>query len=660
MTDHLASNGDQHGADPSGSAESSIQRGSPIFTADDLQRFKAGTDACLHRRLGAHLAKAGEAEATRFAVWAPNAAQVGAIGDFNGWDGGAHPLRLNSESGVWEGLVPGVGAGSKYKFRITAQNTGRQSDKADPFGFYHETSPNTASIVWDLAYEWEDGEWMREREKGLTLDGPLSIYEVHLGSWMRASEKADQFLTYRELAPKLAEYVEEMGFTHVEFLPIMEHPFYGSWGYQATGNFAPTSRYGTPQDFMFLLNHMHQRGIGVILDWAPFHFPDDEHGLARFDGTHLFEHPDLKRGFYPEWNTIVFNFDCPEVRSFLLSCAMFWLEEYHADGLRLDAVASMMYFDYLRKQGEWLPNEFGGRENLNAIGFLKDLNGLVHKSFPGAVIIAEDSTDTKNVSLPVDQGGLGFDMKWDLGWTHDLYDYMVTKPDERPGQHRKLTFRASYAFEQNFLIPLSHDEVKPGMGSLYGKLPGDDWEKRAGVRLLIGSMYVQPGKKLLFMGGEFGQSGEWQHDESLDWSLLNEPGHLGIQQFVKDLNRLHNSNPAFHQLDFEPAGFEWIHSDDAEKSVVTFLRQGRDSTDTALVICNFSPMTHHNYRTGVPGAGQWRELLNSDASDYGGSGLGNLGGVDAEPVPCHGRQHSVTLTLPPLSILIFDQPGDRD
>ena len=525
-------------------------------------------------------------------------------------------------------------------------------DKADPFAFAFEGPPRTASIVWDLDYAWEDGDWMAQRHRANALDAPQSVYEVHLGSWRRVPEEGDRFLTYRELAPLLAEHVQRLGFTHVEFMPVMEHPFYGSWGYQTTGYFAPTSRYGAPQDFMFLVDYLHRHGIGVILDWVPSHFPADEHGPGFFDGTHLYEHADPRQGFHPDWKSAIFNYGRNEVRCFLMSSALFWLERYHADGLRVDAVASMLYLDYSRKEGEWLPNQYGGREDLEAIAFLRQFNTEVYKSFPDVQTAAEESTDWPMVSRPIYVGGLGFGLKWDMGWMHDTLKYMAVDPVFRRYHHNTLTFRMLYAFQENFLLPLSHDEVVYGKGSLLTKMPGDDWQKFANLRLLLGYMYGQPGKKLLFMGGEFGQWSEWYHEASLDWHLLDEPRHAALQRWVEDLNRVYRQEAALFTQDFTPAGFEWIDCNDVMQSVITFLRKGREG-ELVLVACNFTPVPRYNYRVGVPTGGFWQEILNSDAVEYGGSGHGNLGGLEAAPIPCHGRLHSLNLTLPPLGVVFF-------
>jgi 1,4-alpha-glucan branching enzyme len=619
----------------------------------DIFLFNEGTHATLFRKLGAKVCEFDGREGVYFAVWAPNAQSVSVIGDFNGWDKTAHPLRARQTSGIWEGFLPGLGTEERYKFHIVSAHNGYTVDKADPFGFFAETPPRTASIVWNLGYEWNDGEWMASRQERNSLGAPVSIYEVHLGSWMRVPEENNRRLTYRELAVRLTEYVRRMGFTHVEFLPVMEHPFYGSWGYQTTGYFAPTSRYGTPQDFMALVDTLHQHGIGVILDWVPSHFPSDEHGLAYFDGTHLYEHADPRQGYHPDWGSYVFNYGRNEVRSFLLSSALYWLEMYHADGLRVDAVASMLYLDYSRKEGEWIPNRYGGRENLEAISFLRKLNEEAYRVVPGIQMVAEESTAWPMVSRPTHLGGLGFGLKWDMGWMHDTLEYFQLDPIHRKYHHGGLTFRMIYAFTENFLLPLSHDEVVHGKGSLLGKMPGDEWQRFANLRLLLGYQYSQPGKKLLFMGGEFGQGYEWRHNESLDWHLLQYPFHEKLQRWVEDLNQLYRREAALHQLDSDPEGFEWVDCNDNESSVLTFLRKAREPRENVLVACNFTPVARQNYRVGVPTGGFWKEILNSDASAYGGSDWGNLGGVEASPLGAHGRPYSLTLTLPPLSVVFL-------
>jgi 1,4-alpha-glucan branching enzyme len=624
-----------------------------LLTEDDLYLFNEGSHFHLHEKLGAHPLRSDAVDGSYFAVWAPNAERVGVIGDFNDWQAGADALRERGSSGIWEGVLTGVGAGSRYKYHIVSRYGGYRIDKADPFAFRCEVPPLTASTVWSLEYTWGDHEWMASRWQRNRLDAPLAIYEVHPGSWRRVPEDANRSLTYRELAGALADYVHAMGFTHVELMPIMEHPFYGSWGYQTTGYFAPTSRYGTPQDCMYLIDTLHQRGIGVILDWVPSHFPTDAHGLAFFDGTHLYEHGDPRQGLHPEWNSFIFNYGRHEVRSFLISNALFWLEVYHADALRVDAVASMLYLDYGRKKGEWIPNPHGGRENLDAVAFLRRLNEEVFKAHGDVQTIAEESTAWPMVSRPLYVGGLGFGLKWDMGWMHDTLHYLARDPIHRKYHHNELTFRQMYAFAENFVLPLSHDEVVYGKGSLLRKMPGDEWRKFATLRLLFGYMYTQPGKKLLFMGGEIGQWDEWNHESSVQWHELDWPAHQTLQRWVRDLNTCYRAEPALHQLDSDSAGFAWIDCNDAEESVLTYLRRSRDASDLLAIACNFTPVPRHNYRVGVPTSGYWREILNSDAPLYGGSGQGNMGGVDATPVACHGHFQSLNVTLPPLGIVVF-------
>jgi len=624
-----------------------------LFSADDLHLFNEGSHYRAFNQLGSHLIKRGDEQGTAFSVWAPNAREVTVMGSFNDWNPQSHPLTARGSSGIWEAFVPGVGKGALYKYHVVSRHHGHVADKADPFAIYDEKPPRTASVVWDLDYTWGDQEWMTRRKQKNSLQAPISIYEVHIGSWMRVPEEHNRPLTYRELAPRLADYAQRLQFTHVEFLPIMEHPYYASWGYQTTGYFAPTARYGTPQDFMYLVDYMHQHGIGVILDWVPSHFPSDAHGPAYFDGTHLFEHADSRMGFHPDWKTHIFNYGRNEVRSFLMSSAMFWLDKYHADGLRVDAVASMLYLDYSRKQGEWIPNKFGGRENLEAIDFLRRFNQEVYKEHPDVQTYAEESTSWPMVSRPIYVGGLGFGLKWDMGWMHDTLEYFKQNPIHRKYHHNRLTFRMLYSFHENFVLPLSHDEVVHGKGSLFGKMPGDEWQKFANLRLLFGYMYAQPGKKLLFMGDEFGQVREWAHDTSLEWHVLRYPVHSGLQSWVQQLNRLYGQEAALHELDTNPAGFEWVDCNDNATSVVSLLRKGKSPQDVILVVCNFTPVPRIGYRVGVPQGGYWREILNSDAKEYAGSGMGNLGGVQATDQPLHGRPYSVTLTLPPLGALFL-------
>ncbi len=623
----------------------------------DLHLFNEGTHRRAYRQLGSHLATVDGRRGASFAVWAPNAESVAVMGDFSGWDPSRHPLRPVGGSGIWAGFVPDVAQGAVYKYKVRSRLQGYAVDKADPFACRQEAPPRTGSVVWDLAYEWGDAAWMTERRARNALTSPMSIYEVHLGSWRRVPEEGERFLTYREMAPQLAGYAQDMGFTHVELLPVMEHPFYGSWGYQTTGYFAATSRYGTPQDLMFLVDTLHQRGVGVILDWVPAHFPTDEHGLAYFDGTHLYEHADRRLGHHPDWDTFVFNYGRHEVRSFLTSSAFFWLDAYHADGLRVDAVASMLYLDYSRKPGEWIPNAHGGRENLEAIAFLRRLNEDIYREYPDVQTFAEESTSWPGVSRPLYLGGLGFGLKWDLGWMHDSLSYLGRDPIHRRYHHNELTFRTIYAGTENFVLPLSHDEIVHGKGSLLDKMAGHDRQKFANLRLLLGWMYAQQGKKLLFMGSEFGHGREWSHDRSLDWHLLGDDRHAGVQAWVRDLNRVLREEPALHARDCEPGGFEWIDCNDAENSVLSLLRRGGERDPPLLAVLNFTPLPRLNYRVGAPRAGFWRELLNSDAHAYGGQGFGNLGGVEAVAIPWHGRPCSLSLTVPPLGIVFLKAEG---
>jgi 1,4-alpha-glucan branching enzyme len=627
--------------------------GGSLLTEQDLYLFNEGSHFRLFERLGAHPVVEGTTAGTYFAVWAPEARQVSVIGDFNRWDHTAALLTPKGASGIWEGFLPGVKTGARYKYHIASRHHGYSADKADPFGFYHEIPPQQASIVWPLDYAWEDRAWMERRRTRQPLQDAVSIYEVHLGSWRRVPEDGNRSLSYREAAEQLVAYVRDTGFTHVELLPVMEHPFFGSWGYQTTGYFAPSSRYGSPQDFMYLVDVLHQNGIGVILDWVPSHFPTDEHGLGFFDGTHLYEHADARQGFHPDWNSFIFNYGRHEVRSFLISNALFWLDRYHVDGLRVDAVASMLYLDYSRDDGGWIPNEYGGRENLHAVDFLRRFNVETHHDRPGIITVAEESTAWPMVSRPTYAGGLGFGFKWDMGWMHDTLRYFAREPIFRRFHHNELTFRGMYAFSENYVLPLSHDEVVHGKGSLLGRMPGDEWQRFANLRLLLGYMYAQPGKKLLFMGGEFGQAREWNHDSSLDWHLLQYSFHRGVRDWIGDLNAAYRREGALHELDCEPGGFRWIDCNDYEQSTLTWLRRGRDPATHVMVACNFTPVPRYNFRVGVPAPGFWAEILNSDAEWYGGSGQGNLGGVGTTPVAAHGHLQSLNLTLPPLAIVVF-------
>lgn len=625
-----------------------------IFSKEDVFLFNEGTHYQLYRHMGAHFREEKEEKKVHFAVWAPNAEAVSVIGDFNNWQPDSHPLKqIHLGSGIWEGTISSLDKGEKYKYHIKSRYQNYRVDKRDPFAFYGEKPPATASLIWDLSYQWQDGDWMERRREKNQLNQPFSIYEVHLGSWRRKSNLQNDFLSYREIASQLTQYCKDNGFTHIELLPVMEHPFYGSWGYQTVGYFSPTSRYGTPQDFMYLIDFLHQQGIGVILDWVPSHFPGDEHGLVYFDGTHLYEHADPRQGFHPDWNSYIFNYSRREVQAFLISSALFWLDYYHADGLRVDAVASMLYLDYSRKEGEWIPNRFGGRENLEAIDFIKKLNETAYSYFPDIQMIAEESTAWPMVSRPTYLGGLGFGMKWNMGWMHDTLSYFSRDPIYRKYHHQELTFSLLYAFNENFILSLSHDEVTHGKKSLLEKMPGDDWQKFANLRLLFGYMFAHPGKKLLFMGSEFGQRREWQHDSSLDWPLLNRSDHQEIQKWIRDLNHFYQQENALYELDFESAGFQWIESNDWEHSVLIFLRKNRNDQEKILIVCNFVPTPWYNYRVGVPEKGIWQECLNSDASTYGGSGHGNLGKVKTIPIPIHGNDYSVNITIPPLSIIFF-------
>ena len=624
-----------------------------LLTPFDLRLLAEGNHYKNYEKLGAHLVEADGVKGTRFAVWAPNAKSVAVIGDFNDWDRDSHPMRNHPEAGVWEVFVPAVGRNTRYKYFIRSRVEDYEVEKADPYAFATEMRPGTASKVWNLAdYDWGDAEWMASRAPKSAHDAPISIYEVHLGSWMRVPDEGG-WLTYRDLAPRLAEYAVEMGFTHVELLPVTEHPFDGSWGYQTVSYYAPTARFGTPQEFKFLVDTLHQAGLGVFLDWAPAHFPKDEHGLGYFDGTHLYEHADPRRGHHPDWDTFIFNYGRKGVVDFLIGSALFWLDRYHIDGLRVDAVASMLYLDYGRKEDEWVPNQHGGHENLEAIDFLRRLNERVYAEHPGTVTIAEESTAWPMVSRPTSMGGLGFGFKWNMGWMNDTLAYIEKDPLHRTQHHKKITFSTLYAFSENFILPFSHDEVVHMKGSMLDKMPGDEWQKFANLRTLYGYLFTYPGKKLLFMGSEFGQGREWTHDESLDWHLLDNPRHAGLRRWVQDLNRLYRYEGALFESDSDSRGFEWIDGNDRQRSVISFLRRGVSPNDELVVVCNFTPVPREGYRIGVPREGCWQELLNSDATCYGGSGVGNLGGLKAETEPTHGRSHSLNLTLPPLGCLIF-------
>jgi 1,4-alpha-glucan branching enzyme len=624
------------------------------LTDFDLHLFAEGRHYRAYDMMGAHLLCVEGVSGVRFVVWAPNALRVSVVGDFNNWDGRLHAMRNRGSTGLWELFIPDILEGSAYKYEIRARDQETPFLKADPYAFAAELRPKTASIVRSLSgYTWGDRAWMDARAKREPLSAPWALYEVHLGSWRRVPEEGGRWLTYRELAATLIPYVKDMGYTHLELMPVTEHPFDGSWGYQTTGYFAPTSRYGPPEDFMAFVDACHQSGIGVIMDWVPAHFPDDPHGLAWFDGTYLYDHADPRLGYHPEWHSRIFNFGRAEVRNFLLNSALFWLDRYHIDGLRVDAVASLLYLDYARKAGEWIPNQFGGNENLEAVEFLKEFNVLVHREHPGVVTIAEESTAWPGVSRPTYTGGLGFTFKWNMGWMHDMLEYFSLDPVHRKYHQGKITFGLLYAFTENFVLVLSHDENVHGKKALLDKMPGDPWQRFANMRALLAFMYGHPGKKMLFMGGEFGQWWEWDHDDSLQWHLLQYDSHQGLQRCVRDLNRLYHAEPALSQVDFEWTGFQWIDFSDAEQSVIAFIRRAKDPADFVLCVGNFTPVPRHGYRIGVPEPGRYRELLNTDAAAYGGSDQGNYGWVQAEPTPSHGQPYSVSLTLPPLAVLFL-------
>ena len=625
--------------------------GDDLISADDLYLFNEGTHRRLHQRLGAHLRTVRGRAGVTFSVWAPGAERVAVIGDWNDWDDREHQLSPLGGSGVWSGFVPGVAAGARYKYSVRSRHGGYRVSKADPLASRAEPPPGTASVVWDLAYDWQDAGWMERRAALDHASRPMSIYEVHAGSWMR--DAGDRMLSYRKLAPRLIEHLGRCGFTHVEFLPLAEHPFYGSWGYQSTGYFAPTSRYGAPQDLMWLVDSLHRAGFGVIFDWVPSHFPDDEHGLVYFDGTHLYEHADPWRGRHPDWDSYTPDYGRREVRSFLISSAVAWLERYHADGLRVDAVASMLYLDYSRSPGELVPNRHGGNEDLEAVELLRALNDAVHQEVPGALTIAEESRAWPMLTAPTSSGGLGFDMKWDLGWMNDTLRYLSRDPIQRRHHHEDLTFRVTYAFSDRYVLPLSHDEVAHGKGSLLDRMPGDDWQKLANLRLLFAYQCAQPGKKLLFQGQELAQVRPWDHDRTVDWHLLERPAHEAMLRCVADLARTYAGEPALHELDFDPSGFEWVVVDDRERSVLSFLRLDRTRSRMVLAAFNFTPVARPGYRLGVPRAGRWAEIVNTDAVEYGGSGVGNFGGADALPFGSHGRPYSLSVHLPPLAAVFL-------
>jgi len=624
------------------------------LTDYDIHLLSEGTHYNLYDRLGAHLSEQQGVRGAQFTVWAPNARRVSVVGDFNNWDEAADPLDSVGQTGCWTGFVAGVAGGSNYKYSISSNYNNYTALKIDPYAFTFETPPRSASVVWNInEYDWKDQAWMSGRAKAQRHDAAVSVYEVHLGSWMRKPEDGNRWLSYRELAETLVPYVQELGFTHVEFLPLTEHPFSGSWGYQSIGYFAPTSRFGTPQDLMFLIDSLHQAGIGVLMDWVPGHFPTDSHGLAYFDGTHLYEHADRRQGYHPDWGTYIFNFGRREVANFLIASALFWIEKYHIDGLRVDAVASMLYLDYSRKEGQWVANSYGGRENIEAIHFLRRLNEVVYARNPDVMMIAEESTAWPMVSRPTSSGGLGFGLKWNMGWMHDILSYMSKDAIFRKHHHNNLSFGLLYAYHENFILPFSHDEVVHGKGNMIAKMPGDIWQKFANLRALYGFMYAYPGKKLLFMGAEFGQWNEWNSETSLDWHLLQYETHGGLKTWLKDLNGILKSTPAFHEVDFEYQGFNWVECHDADNSVLAFFRYGHNGREPVLAAFNFTPIPRVGYRLGVEEEGYWEEILNSDARCYGGSGMGNAGGVGSEPVSAQGRRHSLSLTLPPLSALFL-------
>ncbi|MSR31139.1 MAG: 1,4-alpha-glucan branching protein GlgB [Gemmataceae bacterium] len=619
----------------------------------DLHLFNEGTHSRLYEKLGAHAFQRGQEKGTHFSVWAPGAQQISVVGDFNAWTPGCHPLHAQGKSGIWAGFVANLGPGALYKYHVETDQGGYRVDKSDPFAFAMELAPKTASKIASLDYSWHDAEWMRERGRKIAQDAPVAIYEVHLGSWRRDPANPSRLLSCQEIALPLAEHASRLGFTHVELLPITEHPFYASWGYQVGNYFAPTSRYGSPQDLMHLIDVLHQHGLGVILDWVPSHFPNDQHGLSYFDGTHLFEHADPRQGFHPDWKSCIFNYGRHEVRSFLISSACFWLEKYHFDGLRVDAVASMIYLDYSRHDGEWIPNPHGGNENLEATGFLRQFNAEVYRRFPDVQTIAEESTAWPMVSRPVHLGGLGFGYKWDLGWMHDSLRYLAREPVHRKFHQNELSFRMLYAGQENFVLPLSHDEVVHGKGSLAGKMPGDAWQKLANLRLLFAWQAAQPGKKLLFMSGEIAQWNEWNHDASLDWHLAQHAPHGGIINLIADLNRMYRSEPAMHKRDCDVTGLEWVDCSDSEASVYAFLRWGNEGEKPVLAVFNFTPVARHGYRVGVPFSETWKELLNTDSTWYGGGGIGNQGAKVAGEMSWHNRPFSLELSLPPLAAIFF-------
>jgi 1,4-alpha-glucan branching enzyme len=625
--------------------------GVSLLSDFDIHLFREGRHHKLYEKLGAHIIEHQGVQGTYFAVWAPNAERVTVMGDFNGWNRGSHPLYVRFDSsGIWEGFIPNIGNGTLYKYYITSRWDHFSVEKGDPFGFLWETPPHTASVVWDLGYEWHDHNWMEQRRNNAGKPQPYSVYEMHLGSWKRKFEEQNRSLNYRELAQELPGYIKDLGFTHIEFMPVMEHPFFGSWGYQITGYFAPSSRFGSPQDFMYLVQSLHNEGIGVILDWVPSHFPGDEHGLVYFDGTHLYEHADPRKGYHPDWKSWIFNYGRNEVKSFLISNALFWLDKYHADGLRVDAVASMLYLDYSRNAGEWIPNEHGGRENLEAIQFLREFNESVYGNFPDVQTIAEESTAFPGVSRPSYMGGLGFGMKWMMGWMHDTLSYFAQESVHRKYHHNSISFSLIYAFTENFMLPLSHDEVVYGKHSLIYKMPGDEWQRFANLRTLYAYMYSHPGTKLVFMGGEIGQTSEWAHEGSVAWDLLQYNFHQGVHTLMKALNWLYKTEPALYELQFENEGFEWVDTSDWEHCIISYIRKGKSPDEQILIVCNFTPIPRENYRIGVSEKGTWTEILNTDAQHFGGSGVVNATPRTHELIMAHGRKFSITLTLPPLGV----------
>ncbi len=625
-----------------------------VLTDYDLYLIGEGSHYKKYDKLGAHMTEINGITGVHFAVWAPNAKVVSIIGDFNRWDNRRHPMRFIFQSGIWEIFIPGIGEGEIYKYDIKSRHQKYHTVKTDPYGFYFEYRPKSASIVYDInKYKWNDEKWMKNRSRKNWFESPVSIYEVHLGSWMRVPDEENRFLTYRELADTLIEYVRQMGYTHIELMPVSEHPLDASWGYQTIGYYAPTSRHGTPDDFMFFVDKCHQNNIGILLDWAPAHFPRDGHGLGFFDGTYLFEHQDPRKGEHKDWGTLIFNYGRNEVKNFLISNALFWLEKYHIDGLRVDAVASMLYLDYSRNEGEWAPNVYGGNENLEAVDFIKKFNEVTHQYFPGILTIAEESTAWPAVSRPVYLGGLGFDLKWNMGWMNDSLEYISKDPVHRRFQHNNLTFGLLYAFTENFILVLSHDEVVHGKSAMLSKMPGDMWQKFANLRLFYGYMFGHPGKKLLFMGGEFGQWDEWKETHSIDWHLTQYRPHKRLQKYVQDINRLYSNEPALYEIDFDYHGFEWIDFRDTDNSIISFIRRARNPIDHIVVVCNFTPVPRFEYRVGVPEKCFYRELLNSDSREYWGSNLGNAGGVHSEDKPWHGKKYSLEIALPPLSVLYF-------